>query len=51
VIISTSQIIAAEERERLSAHAVAVLGKDRLGAEGGENEVRAALRAANVVTR
>ena len=48
VIIATSQIIAAEERQRLGTHAAAVLGKDRLGAETGVDEIRQALRAAQL---
>jgi CheY-like chemotaxis protein len=48
VIIATSQLVAADERQRLTTHAAAVLGKGRLGAEGGNNEVREALRAAHL---
>jgi CheY-like chemotaxis protein/two-component sensor histidine kinase len=48
VIIATSQIIAADERQRLATHAAAVLGKGRLGVEGGDADVRAALRAAHL---
>ena len=48
VIISTSQIVADDERQRLRTHAVAVLGKGSLGADSGDEEVRAALRAANL---
>jgi len=49
VIIATSQIIAQPERERLEAHAVAVLGKGRLGDNDGADQIRQALRAANIV--
>ncbi len=48
VVIATSQVIADPERERLSAHAVAVLGKGRIGGDGGDEEIRRALRAANI---
>lgn len=48
VVIATSQIIADAERERLSTHAVAVLGKGRIGESDGEQEIRRALRAANI---
>jgi CheY-like chemotaxis protein len=48
VIIATSQLIATPERERLEAHAVAVLGKGRLGDDDGEDQMRQALRAANI---
>ena len=48
VIIATSQVIATAERERLEAHAVAVLGKGRLGDDDGEDQIRQALRAANI---
>jgi signal transduction histidine kinase/CheY-like chemotaxis protein len=48
VIIATSQLIAAPERERLEAHAAAVLGKGRLGDDDGEDQIRQALRAANI---
>jgi signal transduction histidine kinase/CheY-like chemotaxis protein len=48
VIIATSQLVATEERQRLTTHAAAVLGKSRLGAEEGDDEVREALRAANL---
>jgi CheY-like chemotaxis protein len=48
VIIATSQLIATSERERLEAHAVAVLGKTRLGDADGEDQIRQALRAANI---
>ena len=48
VIIATSQVVAGDEQERLSSHAVAVLGKGRLGVEGGDADVRAALRAAHL---
>ena len=49
VIIATSQIIAPAERERLEAHAVAVLGKGRLGEDDGADQIRQVLRAANIV--
>ena len=49
VIIATSQIIAPAERERLEAHAVAVLGKGRLGEQDGADQIRQVLRAANIV--
>jgi signal transduction histidine kinase len=48
VIIATSQLIADVERERLSTHAVAVLGKGRIGEANGDEEIRKALRAANI---
>ena len=48
VVIATSQNIAAAERERLGVHAVAVLGKSSIGGEDGGEEVRRALRAANI---
>ena len=48
VIIATSQIIAPVERERLESHAVAVLGKGRLGENDGPDQIRQALRAANI---
>jgi CheY-like chemotaxis protein len=48
VIIATSQIIAPVERERLESHAVAVLGKGRLGENDGEDQIRQVLRAANI---
>jgi signal transduction histidine kinase/CheY-like chemotaxis protein len=48
VIIATSQVIDDVERERLSVHAVAVLGKARIGEAGGDDEIRKALRAANI---
>ena len=48
VIIATSQVIAAGERERLESHAVAVLGKSRLGTADGPDQIRQALRAANI---
>ena len=48
VIIATSQIIAPDERERLEAHAVAVLGKGRLGENDGPDQIRQVLRAANI---
>jgi signal transduction histidine kinase/CheY-like chemotaxis protein len=48
VIIATSQIMADDERQRLATHAAAVMGKHQLGADGGEDEVRRALRSAHV---
>jgi CheY-like chemotaxis protein len=48
VVIATSQVMADAERERLGAHAVAVLGKARIGEADGGEEVRRALRAANI---
>jgi CheY-like chemotaxis protein len=48
VIIATSQIIADDEQQRLASHAAAVLGKGRLGVEAGDDDLRRALRAANV---
>ena len=48
VVIATSQIVADAERERLSTHAVAVLGKGRMGEADGDEEIRRALRAANI---
>jgi CheY-like chemotaxis protein len=48
VIIATSQIIANAERERLEAHASAVLGKGRLGDADSRDQIRQALRAANI---
>jgi signal transduction histidine kinase len=48
VIIATSQVVADDEQQRLAAHAAAVLGKGRLGVAGGDDEVRAALRAAHL---
>jgi signal transduction histidine kinase/ActR/RegA family two-component response regulator len=50
VVIATSQIVADAERERLGAHAVAVLGKATIGSANGDDEIRRALRAANVAT-
>jgi CheY-like chemotaxis protein len=48
VIIATSQLIAAAERERLETHAAAVLGKARLGEHDGEDQIRQALLAARI---
>jgi CheY-like chemotaxis protein len=48
VIISTSQHVAADEWQRLSTHAAALVGKSRLAAEGGEEEIRRALRSAKL---
>jgi signal transduction histidine kinase len=48
VIVATSQIMSDAERRRLSAHAVAVLGKGRMGEADGDRELRDALRAANI---
>jgi signal transduction histidine kinase len=48
VIIATSQLIAPAERERLESHAVAVLGKGRLGENDGPDQIRQVLRAANI---
>jgi signal transduction histidine kinase len=48
VIVATSQIMAEPERQRLSTHAVAVVGKGRIGEEDGAEEVRRALRAARL---
>jgi CheY-like chemotaxis protein len=48
VIISTSQVVAADEWQRLSTHAAALMGKSSLGSDGGEEEVRRALRSANL---
>ena len=48
VVIATSQVIVESERERLRAHAVALLGKSRLGEEDGKDQIRQALRAANI---
>ena len=50
VIISTSQVISAAERERLEAHAAAVLGKARLGEDDSEDQLRQVLRAAHIST-
>ena len=47
VVISTSQVIADEERRRLSAHAAAILAKRAIGSEAGDEEIRSALRASN----
>jgi CheY-like chemotaxis protein len=49
VVIATSQIIAPVERERLQAHAIAVLGKSLIGGRDGDEEVRRVLRAAHVL--
>jgi signal transduction histidine kinase/CheY-like chemotaxis protein len=48
VIIATSQLVAPAERERLEAHAVAVLGKGSLGEDDGPEQIRQVLRAANI---
>ena len=48
VVISTSQIVADDEWQRLSTHAAALMGKSSLGSDAGEDEVRRALRSANV---
>jgi CheY-like chemotaxis protein len=48
VVIATSQVVAEPERERLGTHAVAVLAKSRIGQEDGGEEIRRALRAANI---
>jgi signal transduction histidine kinase len=48
VVIATSQMVVEAERERLGTHAVAVLGKSTIGSEDGDQEIRRALRAANV---
>ena len=48
VIISTSQIVAEDEWQRLSTHAAALMGKSSLGSKEGEDEVRRALRSANL---
>jgi len=48
VIIATSQIMAEAERQRLLSHAVAVLGKARLGEPDGVDAVKRALQAAHV---
>ena len=48
VIIATSQAMAPEERDRLGAHAAAVMGKKALGSDAGEIELRRALEAANI---
>jgi CheY-like chemotaxis protein len=48
VIISTSQVIAADEQQRLGAHATALVGKASLAGDQGEDEIRRALRSANL---
>jgi signal transduction histidine kinase len=48
VIISTSQIVADDERERLAAHAAAFVGKGTLAGANGEAEIRRALRSAKL---
>ena len=48
VIISTSQVVADDEWQRLSTHAAALMGKSSLGSDTGEAEVRRALRSANL---
>jgi signal transduction histidine kinase/CheY-like chemotaxis protein len=48
VVIATSQIVADAERQRLETHAVAVLGKAAIGGDGGDAEIRRALRAAHL---
>ena len=49
VIIATSQIVAAAERERLQAHAVAVIGKSQLGEAEGPEQLRQALQTAGLL--
>ena len=48
VIIATSQIIDDDEWQRMSTHAAALVGKSRLGTDSGEEEIRRALRSANL---
>ena len=48
VVIATSQPIAADERQRLGAHAAAVLAKATLGSDRGVDALRTALRAAQI---
>jgi signal transduction histidine kinase len=48
VVIATSHIIAADEWQRLSTHAAALVGKSQLGTETGEEEIRRALRSAKL---
>ncbi len=48
VIIATSQIIDDDEWQRMSTHAAALVGKSRLGTDGGEEEIRRALRSAKL---
>jgi CheY-like chemotaxis protein/two-component sensor histidine kinase len=48
VIIATSQLVAAAERDRLNAHAAAFLGKAAIGDSDGE-AVRQALDAAHIL--
>jgi CheY-like chemotaxis protein len=49
VIIATSQLVAAAERERLQAHAIAVIGKSQLGEAEGPEQLRQALQAAGLL--
>ena len=48
VIIATSQLIADDERQRLTAHATALLGKSSLAGAEGADAIRQALRSANL---
>ena len=48
VVICTSQYVDPRERQRLSAHVAAVLSKARLADPEGQQEVREAIRAANI---
>ena len=45
---TSALIIANAERERLEVHAAAVLGKGRLGDADSRDQIRQALRAANI---
>jgi signal transduction histidine kinase len=47
VIISTSQVVATDEWQRLSTHAAALIGKGDLASDG-EEQIRRALRSANL---
>jgi signal transduction histidine kinase/CheY-like chemotaxis protein len=48
VIIATSQRVDEAERERLGAHAVALLPKGRIGGASGDADLREALQAAGI---
>jgi signal transduction histidine kinase len=48
VVIATSQVVPEAERDRLSGHAVAMLNKSRFGDAGADDELRRALRSANI---
>ncbi len=49
VVIATSHVLTAAQRERLGAEAVAIVGKTSLGAANGDEAVRRALRAAGLI--